>query len=155
MGPARQRGTGPDTGLWFLAPVALGPAAAADQDQPLHKASEGIAPRLVDPANDVTYTQRHVRSLFCVFSLLLKNIFLLLLSQKMYYGDAIAIYKLATVYYSFSKLSPEQMTFAIANLKLNMLNLFVIGAFRHPFLALVPLMRILWYPILAKKIHHG
>jgi len=69
----------------------------------------------------------------------------------MYYGDAIAIYKLATVYYSFSKLSPEQMTFAIANLKLNMLNLFVIGAFRHPFLALVPLMRILWYPILAKK----
>ena len=35
VGPARQRGTGPDTGLWFLAPVALGPAAAADQDQPL------------------------------------------------------------------------------------------------------------------------
>ena len=63
----------------------------------------------------------------------------------MYYGDAIAIYKLATVYYSFSKVSPEQMMFAIANLKLNMLNLFVIGAFRHPFLALVPLMRILWF----------
>ena len=35
VGPARQRVTGPDTVLWFLAPVALGPAAAADQDQPL------------------------------------------------------------------------------------------------------------------------
>ena len=82
VGPARQRGTGPDTVLSFLAPVALGPAAADHCNQPLHKAREsGIAPRLVDPAHDVTYTERHVRSLFCVLSLLLKNIFFLLLSQ--------------------------------------------------------------------------
>ena len=66
-------GTRPDTVLSFLAPVALGPAAADHCDQPLHKAREsGIAPRLVDPAHDVTYTERHVRSLFCVLSLLLK-----------------------------------------------------------------------------------